>query len=326
MPFEVSPLCANKWVEIDMSCDRLLCFWAIFGLFLACSCCYCCCYSYCFCYLPLARFVSGSPSLFASTPRLVLFATICCVCAPHWSIYVLMLSMGCLMLLDALGILVHSSSDLSLIFWMPMPMSRNYRPYGLYRPLFPGQLRQMHSNETRNHTESINWQWSPKSFGFSRPLPQADDVLSRKTRQTRLLWLASQKFDPSKFSKQRSEERNSDFTSPSVLHLFLENSWSDNLSCQTCINFCRTFTFCRQVKISGLHHVVHEICAHPANTNIINSKIEVLCNHLSHTALMGFHSTHKSRQIVAMHRIPHGDLLSQLPITFEVHVDLASLV
>lgn len=164
-------------------------------------------------------------------------------------------------LLDALGIKCSI-----LLVWSVSYLSDAHVTYRSY-----GQLRQIQSTWRRNHKECINWQWSPKSFGFSGPLPQADDVLSRKTRQTRLLWLASQKFDPSKFSKQRTES-NSDVTSPSVLHFFLENSWSDNLSYQTCITFCfcRTSTFSRQVKISGLHHVVHEICAHPANTNIIN--------------------------------------------------------
>lgn len=73
IPFDVSPLRANVWVEkneIDMSCDCVCC---VSGqssgsscfscsCFYSSSCCYCCCYSCCLRYLPLAAFISGSPS------------------------------------------------------------------------------------------------------------------------------------------------------------------------------------------------------------------------------------------------------------------------
>ena len=149
----MSPLCANKWVEIDMSCD-----------------CVCC----------VSGQSSGSSCLFLLLLLLllILFLLSSSRCLRFWVSFPVRFNsktrsfcnyLLCLrtslehlcfdalnVLFDALGLLVHSSSDLSLIFLMPMPMSRNYRPYGLYRPLFPGQLRQMHSNETRNHKESIN--------------------------------------------------------------------------------------------------------------------------------------------------------------------------
>ena len=87
-------------------------------------------------------------------------------------------------------------------------------------------------------------------------------------------------------------------------------------------------------RLTGAHHVVHQVCAHPAIRSMIYIQYESILYYYtirigstiaSHAVLFSLPSHCQvvaTSCVAAQHFTPQSNLLSQLAITFEVHVNL----